>query len=57
MKKTYRFRRIWPVVRNSVNAQGRFHNFQTRQGELHQREAETRNAAEAATQARITGLE
>ena len=47
----------WPAVRNSLNAQGRFHNFQTRQGELQQREAETRNAAEAATQARIAGLE
>jgi hypothetical protein len=52
-----RFRRIWPDVRNSVNAQGRFNNYQTRQGELRQREAETRDAAEASTQARITGLE
>ena len=40
------------TVRNSVNAQGRFHQFQTRQREARQREAETREAEEAATQAR-----
>ena len=40
-----------------MNAQGRFHKFQTRQRENRQREAETREAEEAATQARIAGLE
>jgi hypothetical protein len=52
-----RFRRIWPSVRDFLNAQGRYKNYQTRQGELREREAETRDAAEAATQARIAGLE
>ena len=52
-----RFRRIWPSVRNSLNAQGRYKNFQVRQGERRQREADASDIAAAATQARIAGLE
>ena len=52
-----RFRRIWPAVRNSVNAHGRYHNYQLRQGELRQREAETRDTAEEANRALIAGLQ
>jgi hypothetical protein len=40
-----------------VNAQGRFHKFQTRQRETGQRETETHEAEELVTQARIAGLE
>ena len=41
-----KFRRIWPGVRNSVNAK-----------EIRRHETEARDAAEAATNARIAGLE
>ena len=52
-----KFRRIWPGVRNSVNAKGRFHSYQGRQAEIRRHETEARDAAEAATNARIDGLE
>ena len=32
-----KFRRIWPGVRNSVNAKGRFHSYQGRQAEIRRR--------------------
>ena len=62
VKKKFRLsstklRQIWPSVRNSINAQGRFHNYQARQAVIAERELVRLDAEEAATRARISNLE
>ncbi len=44
-------------MRNSINAQGRFHNYQARQAVIAERELVRLDAEEAATRARISNLE
>jgi len=58
---TRQFKRVWPKVRSSINARGRFANYQRRQQALaheNRTRVERENAArEAGLRQRITTLE